>query len=116
MSIMELLPLTLPAVLVVGAALLVASRARHGRDVVIDLREVPTVRLADERVPTAPGEPLRPADGALVVPAGNGSLGARLWSSAADDGQHMAPGHPRTVVVRRRQRPLVAVSRESSAS
>ena len=111
----EFVPITIPAVLIVAVAVRLARQSTHQRtetDVVLDLRDVPTVRLdrptAIEATPTA-------LTGALVAPGEAGSLGARLRSVEAPAFPDVAAvSHPTArrsrVVVggRRRRQPLVA--------
>ena len=110
----EFVPITIPALLVVAVAVRLARQsgdlAVEG-EVVLDLRDVPTVRLARpapvERPPTA-------LTGALVAPGQTGSLGARLRSVEPPVFPDVAVvarpagSHGRVVVGRRRRQPLVA--------
>lgn len=117
MSLSDLLLILAPALLVVAAAVRVAVRERAGRDLVLDLRDVPAVLLATRAGPIPDIAHGAPLEGALVDPGGAGTLGARLRSTVAVPAsgcEEPAPaGHaPRVVLVRRRRRPLVALSRE----
>jgi hypothetical protein len=110
----EFVPITIPAVLIVAVAVRLARQSggqQEETDVVLDLRDVPTVRLAR---PAPVGQPLSAVTGALVAPGEVGSLGARLrsvetpvFAEVAAVSRPTAP-RGRVVVGRRRRQPLVA--------
>lgn len=112
----ELVPITIPAMLVVAVAVRLARQgtgAEEQVDTVLDLRDVPTVQLGSSSRAAAPSLALT---GALVAPDGSGSLGARLRSvepMVFPPVQSVVVDHPvatrgRVVVGRRRRQPLVA--------
>ena len=110
----EFVPITIPALLIVAVAVRTArqsgGRVEEG-DVVLDLTDVPTVRLAR---PTPAERPATALTGALVAPGEAGSLGARLRSVEAPVFPEVAAvsrptgSNARVIVGRRRRQPLVA--------
>ena len=119
MSIADLVPIMFPALLIIGAAVWLVSRERSERDVVLDLRDVPVVRLAEVERDTVRSVPA-PLSGRLVEPRDAGTLGARLrvFEPLPDEEPEHAVTEPHgsgRVIVRRRTQPLVAVSRAQAS-
>lgn len=105
MGFIDIVPLAVPAVAVIGSAIWITLREVRGRDVVVDLADgaVPQVRLSGVPPRT---DPLPPRSGDLV-PAPGASLGARLQRTEPSRPGHGDPPR-RSVKTRRRTRPLVA--------
>lgn len=117
MSIAELFPIVTPGLLVVASAVWLARRERAAHEDVIDLRDLPPVRLAPvEGGATGRHRMPAPVEGGLVEAPAAGSLGARMLAmqealAAPTAGE--GPGCVGTgqAATDRRRRPLVAVSR-----
>lgn len=115
MSIADLVPIMFPALLIIAAAVWLVSRERSARDVVLDLREVPVVRLADGERDTLRSVPA-PLSGRLVEPCASGTLGARLRVIEPRQSETPADAVPTPRrASRRRTHPLVAVSRAQAS-
>ena len=117
MSIPGLVPIMFPALLIVAAAVWLVARERSERDVVLDLREVAVVRLAEVDREVRPARSVSaPLSGRLVEPQATGTLGARLRivePSIAEPGVEAACRPKRRSP--RRTQPLVAVSRAQAS-
>ena len=109
MPIGDLIPMAVPALVIICVAVALALRGRSERDVVLDLRDAPSVRL-DPEFHTASHTPA-PVRGALVEPTAT-TLGARMRSvsPAVEVVERTAPPQGRVRITRRRH-PLVAVGR-----
>lgn len=106
MDFMALAPLMAPAGLVIAAAVVITLRERRPGDTVLDLTDVPRVRLephASGRANSAVG----PLTGDLV-PARSDSLGARMQSAASSEQPVTDEAARPAIRIRRRGTPLVA--------
>ena len=109
MPIGDLIPIAVPAVVIIAVAVALAFRGRSERDVVIDLRDTPSIRLEPE-FHTVSHTPA-PVRGALVEPTAT-TLGARMRSvSPAEEAVEQRTPPQGRVRITRRRHPLVAVGR-----
>ena len=114
----ELLPILMPAMVIVAVAIRIVRHSAPPVPRVIDLRD-PDPAVVRSAPPSGRTPVSGPPTGALIEPTLGGTLGARMRSVAdapdarspvepAADAGEPPPARGKVVIARRRRRPLVA--------